>query len=326
MEERAEKFSGRILVIDDDPPVANLLQKILLRLGYKVEKVNSVVDARQMLTEHQFDLVTLDIMMPGEDGFAGLQWIRIHRPDLGVVMATAVDNMEAVVAAMRLGAYDYLVKPFDRDLVAAQIARAMERQRLVAENRAYQTDLEKRVADKTRDLIHANARLQRKVRELEARDRLLHLQQQADMDLEECYPEILRTCSKALDIERAVLYRLKDGEFIAVAGLALGGHIQDADELAANERYPIADANTPVAHAWAKKRPFQSASGCATVPLVRRDSVLAVLQVEDLENDQESRNTLWSLSSEAALLLWTMQVGEDLRQGSLQVSRLLDME
>ena len=98
-----EKFSGRILVIDDDPPVANLLQKVLLRLGYETEKANSVVDGRQILTDHSFDLVTLDIMMPGEDGFAGLQWIRTHRPDIGVVMATAVDNMEAVVTAMRLG-------------------------------------------------------------------------------------------------------------------------------------------------------------------------------------------------------------------------------
>lgn len=318
--------SGRILVIDDDPPVANLLQKVLLRFGYETEKVNSVGDARQMLTANSFDLVTLDIMMPGEDGFAGLQWIRTHRPDIGVVMATAVDNMEAVVTAMRLGAYDYLVKPFDRDLVEAQIARAMERQHLVAENRAYQTDLEKRVAEKTRDLRQTNIRLRRKVRELEARDRLLHLQQQSDMNLDACYPEILRTCTKALDIERALLYRLQDGEFVAVAGLALGGHVQAADELAAIARVPLANADTPIAHAWAQKKPFQSAGGSAAVPLVRRDSVLAVLQVEDLDDDQESHDTLWSLSSEAALLLWTMQIGEDLRQGSLQVSRLLDME
>ncbi len=326
MNRRTEQLSGRILVIDDDPPVANLLQKILLRLGYKVEKVNSVVDARQMLTDNHFDLVTLDIMMPGEDGFAGLQWMRAHRPDLGVVMATAVDNMEAVVEVMRLGAYDYLVKPFDRDLVAAQIARAMERQHLVAENRAYQTELEKRVAEKTRDLRHANARLERKVRELEARDRLLHLQQQADMNLEQCYPEILRTCTSALGIECALLYRLENGELIAVAGLAPGGHVQDAIELAAIKRLPLAAADTPVANAWIQKRPCQNAGGCAAIPLLRRDSVLAVLQVEDLDDDQESRDTLWSLSSAAALLLWTMQISEDLRQGSLQVSRLLDME
>ncbi|MFT5089019.1 MAG: DNA-binding response OmpR family regulator [Candidatus Latescibacterota bacterium] len=320
-----ESISGRILVVDDDPPVANLLQKILLRLGYEVEKANSVVDARQRLTDNHFDLVTLDIMMPGENGFAGLEWIRSHHPDIGVVMATAVDNMEAVVEVMRLGAYDYLVKPFDRDLVAAQIARAMERQHLVAENHTYQIDLEKRVADQTRDLRQTNASLRRKVRELEARDRLLHLQQ-TNMSIEECYPEILRTCTKALDIERALLYRLDHGELVAVAGLGKGGHLQDIRALAAIEKLPLANTDTPITKAWSEKRPFQGEGGSTAIPLVRRDSVLAVLKVEDLEDDQESRDTLWSLSSEAALLLWTTQISQDLREGSLQVSRLLDME
>jgi len=320
-----DNIGGRILVVDDDPPVANLLQKILLRLGYEVEKVNSVVDARHILTDDHFDLVTLDIMMPGENGFAGLQWIRSHQPDLGVVMATAVDNMEAVVEVMRLGAYDYLVKPFDRDLVAAQISRAMERQRLVAENRAYQVELEKRVAEKTRDLRQTNTSLQRKVRELEARDRLLHLQQ-TNMSIEECYPEILRTCAKALDIERARLYRLDQGELVAVAGLERGGHVQATSALAALEKLPLTNTSTSVTNAWSEKRPFQGEGGNTAIPLIRRNSVLAVLQVEDLEDDQESRDSLWSLSSEAALLLWTTQISEDLREGSLQVSRLLDME
>ena len=67
-------------------------------------------------------------------------------PDVGVVMATALGEMEVVIEAMRLGAYSYVVKPFKLELVAHEVARAMERQRLGAENRAYQRELEQKVA------------------------------------------------------------------------------------------------------------------------------------------------------------------------------------
>jgi response regulator of citrate/malate metabolism len=67
----------------------------------------------QQVADTTFDLVTLEIMMPGTDGLQALAWLREHHPDIGVVMATAIDDMRALTQAMRLGAYSYVLKPLE---------------------------------------------------------------------------------------------------------------------------------------------------------------------------------------------------------------------
>ena len=119
------------------------------------------------LREELFDLVTLDVMLPDANGLEILVWLNENYPETGVIMATAMGDLGTVLQAMRLGAINYLLKPFNLDLVSQEIRVAMERQRLAAENRSYQRELEAKVAAQTTQLQEAYDLLRLQVKELE---------------------------------------------------------------------------------------------------------------------------------------------------------------
>ena len=104
----------RILVVDDDPTVAGHHAGLLKDLGHEVriETAPEKVEAR-LADEPDLELVLLDLRMPGMTGFDVLQRIRLRRPDVGVVMATVVNDVEQAVQAVKAGAYNYLLKPLD---------------------------------------------------------------------------------------------------------------------------------------------------------------------------------------------------------------------
>jgi CheY-like chemotaxis protein len=294
-----------------------------------VRQAAGFAQARGLLAQESFDLVTLDIMMPEIDGLAALAWIKEHYPNLGVIMATAVERMDAVIEALRLGAYDYLVKPFDYKLISVQIARALERQRLLAENRAYQAQLETKVEAQTRQLRDAYARLERQVRELEGRDRLLRAQL-TGATLEEACREILGVCAQVLAISTAVLYRpdaqVGQLSMAAALGVSQPGQLESTETLASLAPPPLQVADELAAQAFRQARPQQHAAGWAAVPLIYQKIVLGVLAVEGMDAQEETSNALWALAREAALVLWAAQITEDLRSGNLQVDALLEME
>ena len=151
---------GRILVVDDEAPVGQLLQQWLIDEGYYALQVLTFDAVQRAMQQTAFDLVTLDIMMPDVDGLQVLRWIKAHYPEVGVVMASALGDLDTVLEALRLGAANYLLKPFNLDLVSEEIARAMEQQRLIAENRAYQAQMEKKVAAQLHSLQQAHTQLQ----------------------------------------------------------------------------------------------------------------------------------------------------------------------
>ncbi len=167
MEASEEIGRGRVLVVDDEEPVARLLELWLGEAHYQARRAGSFDQVRDWMAREAFDLVMLDLVMPVVDGLQTLRWLREHHPDTGVVMATAFGELELVIGAMRLGAYSYLLKPFKRELVLREVARAMERQQLVAKNRAYQQQLEERVAAQTRELQAAYTQLEERFAELE---------------------------------------------------------------------------------------------------------------------------------------------------------------
>ena len=204
--EQQEPLKGRILVVDDEEPVGRLLQEWLTDEGYHVVQALGFDDVQQLMQRELFDLVTLDIMMPDVDGLQVLRWIKAHYPEVGVVMATALSNLDTVLEALRAGASNYLLKPFNLELVSEEIARAMEQQRLLAENRSYQVELEQKVAVQTHALQHAYARQQQHIKELEGRDQLVHCQMSGPT-LPQAYEEILQVVEQVLAIQQAVMYR-----------------------------------------------------------------------------------------------------------------------
>ena len=221
---KTERY-GRILIVDDEEPVARLLQRWLADEGYAAEVAGGFEEARARLEQENFDLVTLDIMMPEVGGMQVLEWIRERYPDVGIIMATAIGKVDSVLEAMRGGAMGYLIKPFNLELVTEEIGLAMERQRLVAENRAYRLELEQKVEERTRQL-------RQKVRELDGRDRLVHFQMEVH-HLEEAHSEVLEVVAKVLEVRKAVLYRSgEDGGLEPVMGLGLSvpGRLERGEE------------------------------------------------------------------------------------------------
>ena len=153
---------GVVLVVDDDANNRDLLSRRLKRLGYVADVAADGREALDSIAARTYDLILLDVMMPGLDGFEVLRRLReTHATtDLPVIMATAKDNSEDVVHALGLGANDYVTKPLDFQVVAARIALQVALKRSVEQVRG----LEKKLADRNRDLEAANNRMSRDLR------------------------------------------------------------------------------------------------------------------------------------------------------------------
>jgi two-component system, NtrC family, nitrogen regulation response regulator GlnG len=124
---------ARVLVADDEDGLRWVLEKGLRQAGYEVTGVKDGAAAVRAVEQEPFDLVFLDVRMPGMDGLTALGKMREHRADVSVVVMTAHGTMETAIQAMQRGAYDYLTKPFDLDEALLLAQRALEAGRLTQE-------------------------------------------------------------------------------------------------------------------------------------------------------------------------------------------------
>jgi sigma-B regulation protein RsbU (phosphoserine phosphatase) len=153
----SDEGPARILVVDDTPANREMLSRRLLRHGYEVDTAPDGESALRMLDEHPFDLVLLDVMMPGVSGLDVLRTVRRSRPstELPVIMATARDASHDVVEALELGASDYVTKPLDFPVVLARVRTQLALKRSVDQIRQLERGLEHRNAE----LQAANAQM-----------------------------------------------------------------------------------------------------------------------------------------------------------------------
>ena len=168
-----------ILLIEDELQLRDNLQILLQCAGYQVTTAAHGVQGMQQIQEQAFDLVITDLIMPGMDGFKVMDYLRVHGPETVVVAITGYVSAESAIKALRKGAYDYLAKPLDVDLVHSVVARALEKvrlqkdlQRSVAEIQAREeqllkahNELEQRVEERTAALAQANAALLEQIAE-----------------------------------------------------------------------------------------------------------------------------------------------------------------
>jgi len=125
---------ARILVIDDEPIVCESLKRILDEEGYEAESALSGKEAFEKMKGHPFDIVITDLKMPGIDGMEVLRTFRKDYPDSIIIMITGFSTVETAVEAMKLGAFDYIPKPFTPDEVAVVVKKAIEKKNLILEN------------------------------------------------------------------------------------------------------------------------------------------------------------------------------------------------
>ncbi|MEE8471269.1 MAG: response regulator, partial [Dehalococcoidia bacterium] len=169
-----DEAKGTVLVVDDEESIRGIVSRRLEAEGYSCV---TAADGKGALWEsfmHDFDLVLTDIKMPGMSGLEVLSQITNDHPDTGVIMITGLAETQTAVEAMKLGAYDYVTKPFNLDDLVMRVERALERRRLLLENKDYQLQLEQKVERQLgqirqyyREAIEALAREEMAVEELD---------------------------------------------------------------------------------------------------------------------------------------------------------------
>lgn len=140
------------LIVDDEAPLRQLLVQLMRGDGFDCAEAANGREALQYLETHRVTLVISDLRMPEVDGRDLLREIRARYPDTAVMLLTAVADVDVAVNCLAIGAADYLTKPFHIAEVRARVLQALERRRLVMENRDYQERLEERVAAQARKL------------------------------------------------------------------------------------------------------------------------------------------------------------------------------
>lgn len=146
---------ARILVVDDEEPVRVMIGATLERQGHEVHFASSGREAYAALEQSVFDLVLTDIVMKDGNGIVLLERIRSQQPQIPVVMVTAIHDIGVAIDSMRRGAYDYLLKPFERHRLITTVQRALDHRQTLEESHSYQQSLEQVVQARTEMLRQA---------------------------------------------------------------------------------------------------------------------------------------------------------------------------
>ena len=149
-----------ILVVDDEEAIREVVSTMLESKGYRCTAVSNGRAAQDQVKRVTPDLVLSDMIMPEMDGIKLLDWIRNYDPEVPVIMVTAIHDISTALEAIRRGAYDYILKPFEKDQLFLGVGRALQHRRLVAENRNYQRNLEQQVEERTAQLSGALVQLE----------------------------------------------------------------------------------------------------------------------------------------------------------------------
>ena len=214
--------AARVLIVDDEPPVRKVLTTLLSHAGVSCSAAANPQEALTMLEKTTFEAVISDLRMGATSGFDLLREVRARYPKVAFLMATGVDDVRVGVHAMKEGANDYLLKPFDIDLVLASLQRALERKHLEREVENYRQHLEDMVSHRTQEL------------------------QAAMTELEQSHSATLEALGSAIDLRdgptaghsrRVLLYAMKIAEKLGglenqLRTLAMGAWLHDIGKLA----------------------------------------------------------------------------------------------
>ena len=140
----------RCLIVDDEAPLRRVLLHVMEAERFQCVEATNGAEALDRLGEQPFDLMLSDLRMPVVDGMELLRAAHERYPDLAVVMITAVADVEVAVSCLGIGASDYVVKPYQLEDVRARVSQALDKRRLLIENREYRERLEERVAMQAR--------------------------------------------------------------------------------------------------------------------------------------------------------------------------------
>jgi response regulator RpfG family c-di-GMP phosphodiesterase len=215
---RADTSPPVCLIVDDEPRLRQVILHLMRNDGFRCYEAGDGADALRVLEAHPATLVLTDVRMPRMDGIELLRQVRARYPETAVMMLTAVADVESAVSCFAIGALDYLTKPFNLEEVRARVSQALERRRLVIENREYRERLEDKVAVQARRLEELFlASIQSLAEALEVKDPYTR-------------GHSVRVSQYSAVIARALGL---DGEM--VRQIELGGHVHDIGKIGVRE-------------------------------------------------------------------------------------------
>ncbi len=147
---------GSILLVDDDPFVLKYISLFLTEKGYIVHSFEKTLDALEFLQKDKIDIVLTDIKMPQISGIELLEKIRNFEPEMPVILMTAYADLEMAVAAIKKGAYDFIMKPFEPEYLAHAIEKAIRYKRFLQMEREYK----KRIEDMNEEILNMNREME----------------------------------------------------------------------------------------------------------------------------------------------------------------------
>ena len=150
--------SIRLLLVDDEPIIHEVFQELLQGRDYELDHAYTIARAMEMLQHTPYDLILLDVMLPDGSGEKALTEITTLAPEIPVIMITAYGTVDSAVYCMKMGAFDYLTKPFDNDQVLRVIEKALRHRMVLIENQRLRNNLE--LAQQFENIIGKSPRMQ----------------------------------------------------------------------------------------------------------------------------------------------------------------------
>lgn len=169
--------TAHILVVDDEEAIREGVSTMLESRGYKCTALSNGRAAQEFVRMQTPDLVLSDMIMPEMDGIKLLDWLHGFDPEVPVIMVTSIHDISSAIEAIRRGAYDYILKPFEKDQLYHGVERALQHRRLVVKIRNYQADVEGKVEQRTAEPVAKH------------------------LELEQSYDDTLEALGSALDLK-----------------------------------------------------------------------------------------------------------------------------
>jgi DNA-binding NtrC family response regulator len=141
--------SDRILIVDDEDNVRSILLRHLEERGSECIACPSALDALSEMKRQPFSLVISDVMMPGMSGMEFLRLVKKEDPETAFIMITGLMDINTAIDSLRIGACDFITKPFELPAITRAVEQALESRRLLIENRRYRGELEQKVRKRT---------------------------------------------------------------------------------------------------------------------------------------------------------------------------------
>lgn len=302
-----ESDTARILVVDDEERICRSLDSLLTKAGYQVQTAPDGKQALQLYLQNQFDLIVSDIKLPELDGIQLLKQIRRHDPEAVVILMTAYASLETAVAALNMGAYDYLVKPVEFTQLKLAVKRALEKRELELSRQRLLGELQEK-----------NQQLNRRVAEVDALYQAgISLSQSHDLNT-----LLTKIIELALDVIGAtvgsvMLINDELGELTVAAAVGLSDEVRRSTRVKlgnsiaghvaqTGEPLLIQDINSDQRFAQFSKDKYETSS-LISAPLKTKDRILGVINLSDPRHGTEFQSSdlrlLVTFAAQAAIAI-----------------------